>query len=50
MKAAKADKGTIDAAVAVLLDLKKQLSLAGGTVLEPAATSSGKSNKKKGQK
>ena len=49
MKTIKEDKGSIDAAVAVLLDLKKQLSLAGGTV-EPAAASSGKSNKKKGQK
>lgn len=47
LKAAKADKKDIDAAVAKLLDLKKQLATATGQ--EPAAAQSG-SNKKKGGK
>lgn len=46
LKAAKADKGSIDAAVAVLLDLKKKLA-----VLDPSSQQqpavSGKSKSKK---
>lgn len=51
LKTAKADKATVDAAVAVLLDLKKQLSLAEGKdpSVASAPTTSSK-GKKKGQK
>ena len=48
LKAAKAAKSEIDAAVAELLDLKKRLCLAEGKdPNETAAKSSSKSNKKK---
>jgi hypothetical protein len=49
LKTAKADKASIDSAVAVLLELKKQLALAEGkdpAQANPAAASKGK---KKGQ-
>lgn len=49
MKAAKADKAAVDAAVAVLLDLKKQLALAEGK--DPAAQQQQPAGKsKKGKK
>jgi len=48
LKTAKADKASIDAAVAVLLDLKKQWVLAGGK--DPAqANPAANKGKKKGQ-
>lgn len=47
MKSAKAEKSAIDAEVAKLLDLKKQLVLAQG--LDPAAAASS-GGKKKGKK
>ncbi len=50
LKSAKADKATIDAAVATLLDLKRQLMLAEGKDPAEAADSGGKKKKKKGKK
>lgn len=48
LKTDKADKGKIDAAVAKLLDLKKQLAISQG--LDPNASASSGGKKKKGKK
>ncbi|XP_055861016.1 methionine--tRNA ligase, cytoplasmic-like [Biomphalaria glabrata] len=47
LKAAKADKSVIDAEVASLLKLKKELELAGGVTAAPATKNSSKKNMKK---
>jgi methionyl-tRNA synthetase len=49
LKTAKADKASIDAAVAVLLDLKKQLALAEGKDPAAPANPAASKGKKKGQ-